>query len=439
MLIVIDLFIIIGVIFFVSDKEFYNPYFLSYSIASWLIIAYNTNFYNVYRYTHPFRLVKLLAIQFLVFTLGFFTYFTVFKEGTIVNNQFLILTSIFGGISFFKIASFYILRKYRLQGKNYRNVIIIGLDDTSKKITNFFNTKADLGYRFLGFFSDKKNKHKKYLGSLKDSFEYILKNNVDEMYCTLSTLNKEQVKQYTKFATKHNRVIKLIPESTELYSKSLGTEYYDNILVLKVKKLPFETIENRIIKRIFDIIFSLFVIIFVLSWLIPLLWIVVKLDSKGPLFFKQKREGLNSNQFTCYKFRSMKLNKQADKVHATKNDYRVTNIGAFLRKTSIDELPQFFNVLKGDMSVVGPRPHMRSLSFEYQKEIDNYLERHAVKPGITGLAQISGYRGEVKKKSDIKNRVRFDIFYIENWSFFLDIKIIIQTILNIFKGEEKAY
>ncbi len=435
----VDILIIIGVIFFVSDKEFYNPYFLSYSILSWLLIAYNTNFYNVYRFTNPFKLLKLLGVQFFVFTLGFFTYFTVFKEGIIINNQFIVLTSILGGIAFFKAISFYALRRYRLQGKNYRNVIVLGLDDTSKKITNIFKTKANLGYRFFGFFSDKESKHNKYLGKIEQSFDYILKNNIDEIYCTLSALNKEQVKEFTKFATEHSLVLKLIPDATELYSKSFGSEYYGNILVLNVKKLPFENPENHLIKRIFDVVFSLLVIVFILSWVTPLLWVLVKIESKGPLFFKQKREGLGGHQFTCYKFRSMKLNTLADKIHASKNDFRVTRIGAFLRKTSLDELPQFFNVLKGDMSVVGPRPHMRSLSFEYQKEIENYIDRHAVKPGITGLAQVSGYRGEVRKKSDIKNRVRLDIFYIENWSFFLDIKIIIQTVMNVFKGEEKAY
>jgi len=179
--------------------------------------------------------------------------------------------------------------------------------------------------------------------------------------------------------------------------------------------------------------------VFILSWLIPLLWILIKLESKGPLIFKQSREGVNGSKFICYKFRSMQINKVSDKVHASKNDTRVTKIGAFLRKTSIDEFPQFLNVFLGDMSVVGPRPHVESLSLEYQKEVDDYLKRHIVKPGITGLAQISGYRGEIKTKSDIKNRVRLDIFYIENWAFFLDLKIIIQTVLSIFKGDEKAY
>jgi putative colanic acid biosynthesis UDP-glucose lipid carrier transferase len=173
--------------------------------------------------------------------------------------------------------------------------------------------------------------------------------------------------------------------------------------------------------------------------LIPILWILIKIESKGPAIFSQKREGLDGEQFICYKFRSMKLNNQADKVHTIENDDRVTRLGAFMRKTSIDELPQFFNVLRGQMSVVGPRPHLPSLSSEYQKDVDDYFRRHIVKPGITGLAQVSGYRGEIKKKSDIKNRVRLDIFYIENWSFLLDIKIILMTVFNVFKGDENAY
>jgi len=437
--ILVDLLIIVGVVFLVSDKEFYNPLFLTYSTLFWLLIAYNTNFYSVYRFTGPYKIFKLLFTQFLVFTLGFFTYFTVFKEGIIVNNQFLILTTIIGCISIFKIVSYYALKKYRQEGKNYRNVVVLGLDDTSKKVTQIFNDKVNLGYRYFGFFSDKESKHKMYLGNLSNSFEYILENNIDEIYCTLSRLKNEQIKEFTKFANQHAIIIKLIPDSNELYSKNFGAEYYDNVLVLNAKNLPFEAPENKFIKRVFDVAFSLIVILFILSWLTPLLWVLVKLESKGPLLFKQEREGLNGQHFTCYKFRSMKLNKLSDKIHATKNDHRVTHLGAFLRRTSMDELPQFFNVLYGDMSIVGPRPHMSSLSVEYQKDIENYIERHAVKPGITGLAQISGYRGEVKKKSDIKNRVRLDIFYIENWSFFLDIKIIVQTVLNVFKGEEKAY
>ena len=435
----VDLGIINLVIYFISDVEFLNFRFIAYINILWIIISSYSGFYKVYRFTNYFRVLTLLAIQFVLFFLTFFAYFGIFKEGEIVNNQFLIFVSTFIGISIFKFISFYALKIYRQKGKNYRNVIIIGMDDTSTKIAKLFNERPDLGYRYFGFFSDKERRDKKYLGGIKDSHSYILEEGIDEIYCSLADLNKEQIKDYTKFTNKNSKVLKLIPESNELYSKNFELEFYDNTLVLNVKKLPFEYPENILIKRIFDIIFSILVIVFIMFWLTPLFWILIKLESRGPLFFKQSREGLDGKRFECYKFRSMKVNSLSDKIHATKNDERVTRFGAFIRKTSLDELPQFFNVLKGDMSIVGPRPHMKSLSKEYQKDIDNYMERHAVKPGITGLAQISGFRGEVKKKSDIKNRVRMDIFYIENWSFFLDVRIIIQTILNIFKGEEKAY
>jgi len=412
---------------------------LVYINLFWIVLSYYSKFYKVYRFTNFFRVITLLVNQFIFFFLVYFAYFGIFKEGQIVNNQLLIFVSVLIGITVVKFLSFFALKKYRLAGKNYRNVVIIGKDDTSKKIANLFKERTDLGYRYFGFFSDKESNDKKYIGPIIKSYNYILREGIDEIYCSLSVLDKEHVKNFTKFANKNTKVIKLIPESNELYSKNFDLEYYENTLVLNVKKLPFEYPENILIKRIFDVIFSLLVSIFVMSWLTPLLWILVKLESKGPLFFKQEREGLDGNKFVCYKFRSMKINKFSDKIHATRNDKRVTKLGAFIRKSSIDELPQFFNVLLGDMSIVGPRPHMKSLSIEYQMEIDNYMERHAVKPGITGLAQVSGYRGEVKKKADIKNRIRLDIFYIENWSFFLDLKIIINTVLNVFKGEEKAY
>ena len=315
---------------------------------------------------------------------------------------------------------------------------MIGIDDSSKKITNLFNNNKSLGYRYLGLFTNKNLNNK--LGNVEDSFDYILDHSVDEIYCSLKELSSQMVNKITSFANSNNINLKLIPDAGKLYSKDQSIEFYDDTLVvLNVKKLPFEFNENYLIKRFFDVIFSLLICFLVLTWLIPILWILIKIESKGPAIFSQKREGLNGNKFVCYKFRSMKINKMSDKIHASVNDDRVTKLGAFMRKTSIDELPQFFNVLRGEMSVVGPRPHLPSLSIEYQKDVDDYLRRHIVKPGITGLAQVSGYRGEIKKKSDIKNRVRLDIFYIENWSFLLDVKIILMTIFNVFKGEENAY
>ena len=438
--ILLDISIINIIVFFIYDKEYLNAPFLSYITVFWLITSYFFGFYKVYRYTNVLRILTLLSKQFSIFILGYFAYFGIFKEGDVVNNQFLILVSIIFCITFIKFLWLFLLKKYRSLGNNFRTTVVVGFDDSSKNIIKLFKSKSNLGYKYIGFFSTKKYKNNEYLGDLDGVFEYAKKNIVDEIYCSLTTIKQEQIKKLNKFAIEKDIVLKLIPNSSELYSKNQSVEYYDNaLMVLNVNKLPFEFTENFYIKRIFDILFSLLVCVFLLSWLIPILWVLVKLESKGPLIFKQGREGINGNEFICYKFRSMKINQQSNEVHATKNDTRVTKIGAFLRKTSMDELPQFFNVLFGDMSVVGPRPHLESLSLEYQKDVDDYLKRHIVKPGITGLAQISGYRGEIKTRNDIKNRVRLDIFYIENWSFFLDIKIIIQTVLNVFKGEEKAY
>ena len=438
--IVIDLFILNIITYFVYDKEYLNIFFLSYISFFWLVTSYFFAFYEVYRHTAVLSLLRLLVKQFLFFILGYFAYFGIFKEGVIVNNQFLILILTIISISFVKLSWLFLLKKYRSFGNNFRTTIVIGFDDSSKNIIKLFKSKSNLGYKYLGFFSDKIYKDKEYLGNLDAIFEYAKKHVVDEIYCSLSTLNQKQIKNINKFALDKDIILKLIPDGNELYSKNQSIEYYDDsLMVLNVNKLPFDFTENFYLKRFFDIFFSIFVCLFILSWLIPILWIIVKLESEGPLVFKQGREGLNGKEFTCYKFRSMRMNKQSNKIHAIKNDARVTKVGAFLRKTSMDELPQFLNVLLGDMSVVGPRPHLETLSLEYQKDVDNYLKRHIVKPGVTGLAQVGGYRGEIKKRSDIKNRVRLDIFYIENWSFFLDIKIIMQTVLNVFKGEEKAY
>ena len=209
--------------------------------------------------------------------------------------------------------------------------------------------------------------------------------------------------------------------------------------MLSLRDIPLHNPLNALLKRIFDIVFSLAVIFGLLIWIGPLLALLITLESRGPVFFVQKRTGLDNREFNCYKFRSMAMNRDADNLQAGKNDMRVTAIGKFIRKTSIDELPQFYNVLFGNMSVVGPRPHMLKHTDEYAGKVDKFMLRHFVKPGITGLAQVRGYRGEIEKVSDIQNRIKFDIFYIENWSFLLDLKIIVQTVLNVFKGEDKAY
>lgn len=435
-----DVLAIITICFFEENVAYNNWVFITYISLYWIFSSAFSKYYNVYRFTSVYKAFSQILIQLTIFWVGFFAYFGFFEEGKITDNQFVFLIKTSFSVLFFKFFFLYLLRKYRTYGRNFRNIVFLELDSTAKKMITLFKEKESLGYNIKGYFSNKENTFENYLGTNNLLEQYVIKNEIDEIYATLSVLKKNKIKKLTKFCNQQNVQLKLIPDSNEFYSKSKKEEFYDGTFkVFKVKKLPFEYLENRTIKRIFDIVFSFFTIIFLMSWLVPILWILIKLESKGSLFFKQEREGLNGKKFVCYKFRSMKKNNLADKIHATKNDYRITKIGKFIRKTSIDELPQFYNVFLGEMSVVGPRPHMNIHNEKFSKEIDNYIKRNAVKPGITGLAQISGYRGEIKKKSDIENRVRLDIFYIENWSFFLDIKIIIKTVLNIFKGEEKAY
>jgi len=268
--------------------------------------------------------------------------------------------------------------------------------------------------------------------------QYVIENKVDEIYCSLDEISNEQLKSLIDFADEHHKVIKFIPDTNEIFAKNLKIDYYEFFPVLSLRRTLLHEPVVKAFKRSFDIVFSLLVIVLVLSWLVPVLAILIKLESKGPVFFKQGRPGINENEFFCYKFRSMKINKTTER-EASKNDPRVTKIGRFLRKTSIDELPQFLNVLAGDMSVVGPRPHLWSQNKAYGRRIKKYMVRHYVKPGITGLAQVRGFRGEIETDEDMINRVKYDVFYIENWSFLLDLKIIVQTVINIFKGDEKAY
>ena len=434
-----DVVLINLIIYYFLDKEYLNIQFFIYITCFWLSIGHYTKFYNTYRYTHVIKLLTRLISHFFVFSLAFFSYFTIFNEGNIISKQSNIILFIIFTIIIFKLLSFFILKKYRSKGKNYKNVIVFGERKAAQNIATLFNKRQDLGYRFYGFFSDKESKSKKHLGNFDEGLRYISENKIDEVFCEDISFTKSQSKKIREFCIENKIEFSLIPENKAIYSKGFVLEYYGIIPVLKPKKLPFERMETFIVKRVFDIVFSFLVCLLLLSWFLPILWLIVRINSKGPFFFRQIRDGADGKQFFCYKVRSMHLNSLANQISTSKNDNRITSVGAFLRKTSIDELPQFFNVLFGDMSVIGPRPHMNIETEKYVKEIDNYLIRNSIKPGITGLAQVSGYRGEVRTKCDIENRVRYDIFYIENWSFFLDIKIIFQTFSNVFKGEEKAY
>jgi putative colanic acid biosynthesis UDP-glucose lipid carrier transferase len=301
-------------------------------------------------------------------------------------------------------------------------------------LKDLFITRTDLGYRISNSFEG--IKEDSCLDEIKGC---ILNNKIDEIYIQFSLVKDSDYHDLLEFADNNLKTLKYVPSQKQVLTHNLKVDYYDFIPIVPRRVIALDKIYNRFVKRLFDIIFSLFTIVFVLSWLMPLIAILIKTESKGPILFKQKRTGLNDKEFYCYKFRSMKLNEESDKVQATKNDDRITKIGAFIRKTSIDEFPQFFNVLLGDMSIVGPRPHMVVHTKMYAKRVNRFMLRHLVKPGITGMAQTHGYRGEIESNRDIVNRFKYDLFYLENWSIFLDLKIIYLTIYNIFKGEDKAY
>jgi putative colanic acid biosynthesis UDP-glucose lipid carrier transferase len=344
-------------------------------------------------------------------------------------------------ISFFipvwRIVSLKSIRWYRRRGGNFRRVIIVGYPEKSKDLVNFFQLRPELGYRLYKILEPSESKS--FDSYLEEISVYCKQNNIDEIYCRLGDFSNAELNLIVNCAERQFVKIKFLPDNIGNGTKNFKVDFYGYIPVYIHRPIPLDELINRIIKRIFDVLFSVFVIVFILSWLIPLLYMLIKLDSKGPVFYKQKRSGLLGHPFTCYKLRSMQFEKDQSFVQATANDARVTRVGRYLRKFNLDELPQFINVLIGNMSVVGPRPHPIELDNSYKDEIDTYMIRHFVKPGITGLAQTSGYRGETKDPSAMEGRVKLDIFYLENWSFLLDLKIIFNTVFTSVRGDKKAY
>ena len=395
------------------------------------------NFYEVYRFTKPIKIIGLLVRQGLLLGVILYAYFGLVKSRTISVKETtkLLFLAIFA-IGLIKIAVYYILRQYRSYlGGNNRQVVIFGNNDGAQELSKFFKKRKDLGYHIKGVFGNNLD------NEIEAGIAYINQNDVDEIYCSMDEVTDDQINMLISYADKNFSVLKFIPNTKRILSKHLKTDYYEYLPVLSLPEVALNNAFNRFFKRVFDIVFALFIVLFVLSWLTPLLFIFIKLESKGPIFYKHIRNGINYHEFVCYKFRSLKLEEDRSPLHVKKDDTRVTKVGKFIRRTSIDELPQFYNVLKGDMSVVGPRPHMVKYTQAYAKKTDKYhfMFRHVVKPGVTGMAQIKGYRGEIKSDEDIINRIKYDIFYIENWSLILDLKIIMDTIINLIKGDENAY
>ncbi|PWL39839.1 undecaprenyl-phosphate glucose phosphotransferase [Flagellimonas aquimarina] len=428
--------LVINIFAYSMPINFQNPtLFHGYISLAWIIVSLKNEFYSVYRYTKVTYILKILFTQFVFFFLILYAYIGFFKQpimSRLALGQYFIF--VFLTVTTLKFLNYVLLMKYRERVKgNLRNVVVIGKNKNTQQLIKVFQERTEFGFHFVKQFSSKSNEFE-----VRDCFGFILRNNIDEIYCSVSALKDEEISEFIDFADNNLKTLKFIPDNRKIFAKKLRFEYYDYIPILSLRDIPLHSTINSFLKRAFDIFFSAVIILGILSWLTPLLALIIIAESRGPVFFRQKRNGIDNREFYCYKFRSM-ANETADDNHTVKNDMRVTKVGKFIRRTSIDELPQFYNVFFGTMSVVGPRPHMVSHTYKFAGQVNKYMLRHFVKPGITGLAQIRGYRGEIEKDMDILNRTKFDIFYIENWSFFLDIKIIIQTVLNAISGEEKAY
>ncbi|SFZ90112.1 putative colanic acid biosysnthesis UDP-glucose lipid carrier transferase [Flaviramulus basaltis] len=434
LLYILDLFIIsFSAYFFLTSKIIDLVFFIIF----WIFLSIFFSFYKVYRFTKIIKIVSLLTSQCFVFLLLIFSYLYIKHIDISHNLVFKFSINLYFVFILWRIILHIIFKKYRIiTGSNYKQVIIIGANESTQKLEKFFKNEPGFGYKFMGLFTNDESTNKS--GNILDSFNYILENNIDEIYCSVKELSNKQIKRYIEFCDVNVKTLKFIPDNKELYSKNFYLNYYDITPILSLREIPLDDPLNSVIKRVFDVLFSGIIIIFVLSWLIPILGLIIILESKGPIFFQQNRPGIKEKGFGCYKFRSMTINSSSE-ISATRNDSRITKVGRFIRRTSIDELPQFFNVFFGSMSVVGPRPHLWRQNEIYGPKVPKYMVRHFVKPGVTGLAQVRGYRGEIETKEDIVNRTKYDIFYIENWSLILDLGIIFQTVLNVFKGEEKAY
>lgn len=416
----------------------YVPLFLLLNIIVWILVSL---IQKIYKWKERVRLEKELPVLG-VTILSYFSLLLVIKELFLPNVisireslDFLLVSAII--IPCVRIAARYIGVK-KIETFNY--IIVGGKGTNIKHIFKSFEYAYQGKAKCLGRFGNTNYNYIKNIGTYSKLKAFIRDSkNVDKLYYIYSDLSNEEIRELMQLCQTNFIDFEIVPRETDLFPRGVNVEFSDDLPVLTLKSEPLFRLRNKIIKRTFDVFFSSMVILLIFPWLIPIIAVLIKLESKGPIFFIQDRSGYKGDAFLCFKFRTMTVNQDADNKQATKNDNRITKIGAFLRKTSLDEFPQFLNVFLGQMSVVGPRPHMLKHTEHYTDLIDIFMIRHQAKPGITGWAQVNGYRGPTEQLSQMENRVKSDVWYIENWSFFLDLKCIFYTIFNVLKGEENAF
>lgn len=413
--------------FYTKHQAFYHPFFslTLYINLTWILLLAIIKPYKISRTSSYSSIATIIATLVGLHLLLVFAYYVIQQPYRYSREVLVLLYSTFLiSLFVFKTSIFLAIKFARRVGFNYRNIIVITSNVNDISIVGYINQHPEYGYSIKAQINpetiDIENFNEK-LDSLCKQFD------VHEIFYSLSSLNNSLLEVLVSFADDSLLKVRLVADFKNITFNGIEVENYGTIPVIKVHATPLDEWDKQVIKRSFDVFFSFFVIVGLLSWLIPILALLIKLTSRGPVFFKQQRTGLNNIPFWCYKLRTMRPNKESDTHQALKNDKRITKIGNFLRKTSLDELPQFINVFLGHMSVVGPRPHMLKHTEDFSAEIKHFMQRHAIKPGITGLAQSKGFRGEISDYYSLSNRFKYDIYYLKNWNFLLDIQIIIRT------------
>jgi Undecaprenyl-phosphate glucose phosphotransferase len=423
--------------YFIFKNEPYSSlnsdriYLFVFSNLAWLFLTMVSSPYNLNKGWSLSKVVKAQAAFIFIHLLVVASLIFFFKKSYSLTSIGLMYV-LFISVSFISKVIVFYLRNVFTPAIQTINYILIGNNDVAREIRKYYLLNPQTGYRFKGFFE---------LNNSNEWFERIRTfsaiNEVHVIYCCAPLVTDDTLDALINFGL--NTLIKVKVVMQESSKQSLNFDKYDQEPGLSIAAISLDESVNRFVKRMFDLFFSSLFFVFVLSWLIPIISILIKVDSNGPIFFIQQRNGEGNKPFGCIKFRTMVVNTEGDSKQATKDDPRITKVGGFLRKSSIDELPQFINVFLGHMSIIGPRPHPIKLNEQFAPLITTLMSRHYVRPGITGLAQCMGYRGETQTLADMENRVRLDRYYIENWSFWLDIKIIFLTIISLIRGSEKAY
>ncbi|MEM6802784.1 MAG: exopolysaccharide biosynthesis polyprenyl glycosylphosphotransferase [Bacteroidota bacterium] len=427
-----------------------SDYYLSWCIIfslSWVAISAVQGQYESEVIFDRKILLRKQPYTFFLHILLNFIIISAYSETAIRNNEIFLSYGFAMLFIFSQRLLVSIAYKYRrLLFKDYK-VVIVGSGATANALFNFFTGKMTKVYR-LWENTDKLSpgntqNEEEISRQIRKVKDFCTRNDVKEIYCTLPISHQHIIEEISAFADNNYIRFKLANDFNLLNQKDITVYFYDQTPIITLRKDPLASWSNRIIKRAFDILFSSLVLIFIFPPMLLFIGLAIKLSSPGPLFFRQVRSGRKNQEFKCFKFRTMVHGadkKNNEYVQATKGDPRITRIGAFLRRTSLDEFPQFINVFLGHMSVVGPRPHPLPLNDIYAKKIQNYFFRYYITPGITGFAQTQGYRGETASDPEkMKRRVELDLWYIQHWSLLLDIKIILKTFISVFKGDENAY